>query len=143
VGAVTALPAHAPPYSEEAAPFWSGLAEGRLDLPVCDTCGHHIWYPRTWCPVCGGHDVTWTTLSGRGVVYARTVLHRAMGPWADAAPFAIAYVELAEGPRVLTNIVADDPGAVLIGMPVAAVFVPVDEPDGSPATHLLRFRPTP
>ena len=21
--------------------------------PVCDACGHHIWYPRSWCPVCG------------------------------------------------------------------------------------------
>ncbi len=137
---MTALPAPPPPVNDETAPFWRALADGRLEVPVCDACGHHIWYPRTWCPVCGGDTVTWTTLSGRGTVYARTILHTAMGPWGAAAPFVIAYVELAEGPRVLTNVVADDPGAVAVGTAVEAMFVPVDEPsDRSPATHLLRF----
>jgi uncharacterized OB-fold protein len=86
--------------------------------------------------------VTWTTLSGEGTVYARTILHRGQGPWREAVPFVIAYVELAEGPRVLTNVVADDPEIVDVGTEVEAIFVPVDEPrDGSPATHVLRFRP--
>jgi uncharacterized OB-fold protein len=139
---VSALPAPAPPVNDETAPFWAALAAGRLELPVCDACGHHIWYPREWCPVCQGDTVTWTALSGRGTVYARTILHKAMGPWAAAAPFVIAYVELDEGPRVLTNVVTDDPAAVVIGTPVEAVFVPVDAPsDSSPATHLARFRP--
>ena len=79
-------------------------------LPVCDACGHHIWYPRSWCPVCRHESVTWTELTGRGTVHARTVLRRAVGPWRDAAPYVVAYVELEEGPRVLTNVVADDPG---------------------------------
>ena len=140
---MTALPAPAPPVTDDTAPFWAALGEGRLELPVCDRCGRHIWYPRSFCPVCGGGEVTWTTLSGRGTVYARTILHKAMGPWGAATPFVIAYVELAEGPRVLTNVVTDDPTSVAIGTEVEAVFVPVDEPaDGSPATHLLRFAPT-
>ena len=140
---MTALPAPAPPVNDETAPFWTALADGRLELPVCDTCGHHIWYPRTWCPVCRTDAVTWTALSGRGTVYARTILHKAVGAWGAAAPFVIAYVELEEGPRVLANVLADDPTTVAIGIPVEAVFIPVDEPDaGSPATHLLRFSPT-
>jgi uncharacterized protein len=140
---MSALPAPAPPVNDETAPFWTALGEGSLALPVCDSCGHHIWYPRGWCPVCQHGGVTWTTLSGRGTVYARTILHKGMGPWGDAAPFVIAYVELDEGPRVLTNVITDDPRAVEVGMPVAAVFTPVDAPlEGSPATHLLRFSPT-
>jgi uncharacterized OB-fold protein len=139
---VTALPAPAPPVNEETLPFWTALAEGRLEVPVCDACGHPIWYPRAWCPVCQGDAVTWTALSGRGTVYARTILHKAMGPWGRAAPFVIAYVELEEGPRVLTNVVTDDPFAVTVGTEVDAVFTPVDEPvEGSPGTHLLRFAP--
>ena len=139
---MTALPAPAPPVNDETAPFWAALADGRLELPVCDACGHHIWYPRTWCPVCQSDAVTWTALSGDGTVYARTILHKAMGAWGAAAPFVIAYVELEEGPRVLTNVLTDDPASVAIGTPVEAVFVPVDEPEaGSPATHLLRFVP--
>ena len=140
---MSSLPSPAPPVNDETAPFWSALAEGRLAVPVCDRCGHHIWYPRGWCPVCQHDSVTWTTLSGRGRVYARTILHKAMGPWGAATPFVIAYVELDEGPRILTNIVTDDPAAVVVDTPVTAAFVPVDEPrDGSPATHLLRFTPT-
>jgi hypothetical protein len=82
-------------------------------------------------------------MSGRGTVYARTILRKAMGPWGAAAPFVVAYVELDEGPRILTNVVTDDPSSVAVGTPVEAVFVPVDDPDeGSPATHLLRFAPT-
>jgi uncharacterized OB-fold protein len=139
---MTALPAPAPPVNGETVPFWAALAEGRVEVPVCDACGHHIWYPRTWCPVCQGDAVTWTALSGRGTVYARTILHKAMGGWGRAAPFVIAYVELDEGPRVLTNVVTDDPSSVVIGTTVEALFVPVDDvAEGSPATHLLRFRP--
>jgi uncharacterized OB-fold protein len=143
VVAVSPLPAPAPPVNEETAPFWAALGAGRLDLPVCDACRHHIWYPRDWCPVCRHEQVTWTTLSGRGTVYARTILHKAMGPWGAAAPFVIAYVELDEGPRVLTNVVTDDPATVDVGTTVEAVFAPVEDPrEGSPATHLLRFSPT-
>ena len=111
---------------------------------MCDACGHHIWYPRSWCPVCQHDAVTWTTLSGRGTVYARTILHKAMGPWGDAAPFVIAYVELDEGPRVLTNVLTDDPDADRrSATPSRRCSCRWTSPtDGSPATHLLRFAPT-
>ena len=136
------LPAGRPPYSDEAAPYWAAAAEGRLVLPVCDACGHHIWYPRSWCPVCEGDAVTWTELSGTGTVYACTTIRKSMGPWAAAAPYVAAYVELAEGPRLLTNIVTDDPGSIAIGQLVVAVFVPVDaDADDHPAQAILRFTP--
>ena len=131
--------------NDETAPFWAALGAGRLDLPVCDACGHHIWYPRSWCPVCQHEAVTWTTLSGRGTVYARTILHRSMGRGVSAAPFVIAYVELDEGPRVLTNVVTDDPSSIEIGTAVEAMFVPVDEPqrgvarDPPPAVRAYRL----
>ena len=52
------------------------------------------------------------------------------------SPYVLAYVELEEGPRVLTNVVECDPEAVRIGDAVAAVFH--DTGEGS---ALLRFRP--
>ncbi|MGQ0831360.1 MAG: Zn-ribbon domain-containing OB-fold protein [Microthrixaceae bacterium] len=135
------LPVLAPLSNAETEPFWTGAAAGRLVLPRCDACGHHIWYPRSWCPVCGSDAVTWTELSGRGSIYAVTVIRRAMGPWADAAPFAAAYVELAEGPRILTNVVTDAPERLRVGDAVRAVFVPVvvGEPDGAPPRAIVRF----
>lgn len=139
------LPAHRPPFNKEATPYWEATAEGRLVLPVCDACGHHIWYPRSWCPVCGSDEVTWTEMSGRGTVYARAILHKGMGPWAAATPYVGAYVELDEGPRILTNIVTDDPSAVEVGMAVTATFVAVegsDADDGKVPQAILRFTPT-
>ena len=138
---MTSLPTYRPPFNPEAAPYWAAAAEGRLVLPVCDECGHHIWYPRAWCPVCGHGSVTWTELSGRGTVYTCTVIRKAMGPWAAAAPYVGAYVELDEGPRILTNVVTDDPDLVHIGMAVTATFVPLSEEADAPPQALLRFTP--
>jgi uncharacterized OB-fold protein len=141
VGTVSTLPSDRPPFNPEAAPFWAAAAEARLVLPICDACGHHIWYPRAWCPVCGGGSVTWTEMSGRGTVYACTVIRKGMGPWAAAAPYVGAYVELEEGPRILTNVVTDDPAAVTIGMAVSVAFVPVADDPGAPPQAILRFTP--
>jgi uncharacterized OB-fold protein len=139
---MTDLPVGRPPFNPEAAPFWSAATEGRLVLPACDACGHVIWYPRSWCPVCGGGSVTWTEMSGRGTVYACTVFRKGMGAWAAAAPYVGAYVELDEGPRVLTNIVTDDPSSVHVGLAVTAVFVPIeDDRDDAEAQAILRFTP--
>jgi uncharacterized OB-fold protein len=138
---VSELPVPTPSYNAEAEPFWTAAADGRLVLPVCDACGHHIWYPRSWCPVCGDEAVTWTELSGRGTVYACTVLRKGMGPWAASAPYVAAYVELAEGPRILANVVTDDPGRVRIGDAVTAVFVPVALEADQPRQAILRFTP--
>jgi uncharacterized protein len=146
---MSGLPSTRPSYNEEAAPYWEATAAGRLVLPVCDECGHVIWYPRSWCPVCESGAVTWTEMSGRGTVYACTVIRRAMGPWAAAAPYVGAYVELEEGPRVLTNVVTDDPDGVHVGMAVTATFVPATDDGDSDgdgdgdgvAQAILRFTP--
>jgi uncharacterized OB-fold protein len=139
------LPAARPPRNAEAAPYWDAAAAGRLVLPVCNACGLVIWYPRSWCPACGAESVVWTELSGRGTVYACTVIRKGMGPWAAAVPYVGAYVELEEGPRVLTNVVTDDPSSVHVGMAVTAVFVPVvgggDDDSGGPSA-ILRFTPS-
>ena len=87
-------------------------------------------------------------MSGRGAVYARTVIRKAMGPWAAAAPYVGAYVELEEGPRILTNVVTDDPDGVHIGRPSTATFVPIDDDQEPPsarrsARRRRRRRPRP
>lgn len=120
----------------ESRPFWDGLAAGQLRLQRCGDCAAVIWYPRGMCSQCGSFGLIWFTASGRGAVYSFTVVRRAAGPFGAAVPYVVAYVELAEGPRVLTNIVDCDPGLVRIGQPVRAAFDP-----GEAGRALLRFRP--
>jgi uncharacterized protein len=115
--------------------FWEGAGQGRLMLPRCERCDKVIWYPRTICPACGASAVAWFEASGRGTVYSFTVVHNGEGAFAQATPFAIAYVELEEGPRVLTNLIGD-PAGWAIGQAVQAVF---DRPD-SGGYPLLRFQ---
>jgi uncharacterized OB-fold protein len=56
-----------------------------------------------------------------------------MPEFRDAVPYVVAYVQLDEGPQLLTNIVGCDPSAVSIGMRVKVDFVPVAAaPHGSP-----------
>jgi len=130
------LPTNAPPVSNETQEFWDATAEGRFLLKRCDACGTVIWYPRFLCPDCHSTETSWFEASGKGTVYSYTVPRRGQGPWRDAVPFIVAYVELEEGPRILTNLVGVEPDAVEIGMPVEVTWH--DTGEGS---ALYRFTP--
>jgi uncharacterized OB-fold protein len=80
--------------------------------------------------------VSWFEATGRGTIYSFTVVRQAFGDWKPFVPYVIAYVELDEGPRVLTNIVDCDPERVAIG---DTVQLAIDRsPDGS---GVYRFAP--
>ena len=130
------LPTPAPRTSLETEEFWKATAEGKLLLKRCDDCSTVIWYPRSFCPACSSMSTSWFEASGRGTVYTFTIVHKARGPWAGSAPYVTAYVELEEGPRVMTNVVDCEPSEVTVGMPVEVVFH--DTGDGA---ALYRFRP--
>ena len=130
------LPVPGPDRTPDADEFWQATSEGRLVLAHCDECEEVIWYPRHMCPVCGGTAVSWVDASGHGTVYSFTVVYRSPGIFQSAVPYVVAYVELDEGPRVLTNIIDCDPEQVRIGQSVEVVFF--DTGEGS---ALYRFRP--
>ncbi len=98
--------------------FWSAAKEGRFLVRKCKSCGEAHWYPRAVCPFCASTDTEWVPGSGRGTIYSYCVMRRA------AEPFVMAYVTLAEGPSMMTNIVDCDFDAIAIGQPVELVFKP-------------------
>ena len=133
------LPAPAPLVLPEVKPFWDGTAEGRLLLPRCEDCQVFIWYPRPFCPSCASTRVSWVEASGRGTVYSYTINRRGqadLSAYKEAGVYVLAYVELDEGPRMMTNIVDCDPDSVKIGQRVQVVFHDTGE-----GTALPRFRP--
>lgn len=133
----SSLPAPPIEPSPDNQPHFDGLVEGRLLLPRCDDCEQVFWYPRTHCPLCGSSSVYWWEASGRGSVYSFTVVRRTDGPYAGAVPYVLAYVELEDGPRLMTNIVGlDEPESLEVGQPVEAVFEV-----GGEGPPMLRFRP--
>jgi uncharacterized protein len=126
-----------PSPSDQSAAFWAATAEGRFLIQRCKRCQATIFYPRVNCTSCGSTDLANEAASGQGTVFTYTIArrptHRA---FAEAGPYVIAIVELAEGPHVTTNIVDCDPADVSIGMAVEVCFAP--EVDG---IALPLFRP--
>src|SRR5439155_447180 len=72
-------------------------------------------------------DLEWVQASGRGTLHTFTVVNRGARDFPLGTPYVIAIVELAEGPRLMTNLVdvETDPARLRIGMPVEVVFTDV------------------
>jgi uncharacterized OB-fold protein len=130
-----ALPAQSPGVTLETQPFWDATREGRLVLPRCDDCEYVIWYPRRFCPACGSRNVSWFDAAGTGTVYTYTIVTKGTGSYRDAGPYVVAFVELDEGPRLMTNIVDTPTDSVAVGQRVTVVFTPTED-----GTALARFR---
>lgn len=112
----------------DTAPFWAATLAGRLDLQRCDACRRIVVYPRARCPYCHADALTWTTMSGRGTVYASTIVYRpADESFAADVPYVVALVDLEEGARLMTRIVDCPPASVRTGMAVAVRFRPVSD----------------
>jgi uncharacterized OB-fold protein len=116
--------------------FWKATSEGRFILQRCDACDLVVWFPRKHCPECWTENLTTFDASGEGTVYSYTVIRKVANEYKQATPFVVAYVELAEGPRIMTNIVGCEVDSVRVGMPVAIEFHDTGE-----GNALYRFHP--
>lgn len=121
-------PRPVPDVTPETETYWAGAAEGRLLLCECSDCGLVYHYPRALCPDCFSEDIDWVEASGTGVVYSYSTTAAISGWPEDDLPLLVAYVELEERPRMITNLDAD-PNAVEIGMRVEVQFVETSELD--------------
>jgi len=105
----------------ETKPYWEAAADGKLLYKKCSACGEPHFYPRANCPFCFSDRTAWQQASGDGVIYTYSVMRRGA-----PEPYAIAYVTLAEGPTMMTNIVDCDLDGIRIGQKVKVVFKPSD-----------------
>jgi len=124
-----------PKPSPVSAPFWEAARRHELKLQYCGACNAFIYYPRDRCPNCFSEGMEWRPVSGRGKVYSYTVVRRASSRAFADGPYVLAIVELEEGPRMTTNIVAP-PEQVRVEMPVTVCF-----DDVTPQHTLVKFKP--
>ena len=108
----------------ETRPYWDGCAAGELRIQRCVDCREPYFYPRDICPACGSANVEWFAASGRATLYSYIINHRPAPGFEDEAPYAIAVVQLAEGPRLMTSIrgVPATPEALVLDMPLRVAF---------------------
>ncbi len=111
-----------PQASPETRHFWEGTKSGELRLQSCDECNRVYFPPRPFCPGCGSRSVSVFAASGKATLYSYVINHR-RHPAFDG-PYAIAVVELEEGPRMMTNIVESPqtPEALQLDMPLEVTF---------------------
>ncbi len=101
------------PYGDAlTAPFWEGARRHELLLQRCGGCGTHQFYPRPFCLDCLSDDVEWVPASGQGEIYALTTVRIQTAPEFEP-PYAVALVQLDEGPRMLGRL--PDPDTCRIG----------------------------
>ncbi|MGG8408411.1 Zn-ribbon domain-containing OB-fold protein [Streptomyces sp. 12297] len=103
--------------------YWEAAAAGRLLVRRCGGCGRAHHYPREFCPYCWSEDVTWERASGRATLYTWSVVHRNdLPPFGGRVPYVAAVVDLAEGPRMMTELVDCPEGGPAVGMELVVAF---------------------
>lgn len=115
--------------------FWEAAAEGRLVIQRCKACRRLRHPPMPACPHC--RSLEWDTIDseGRGTLVTFTVVHRPVVP-PFKAPYVVGVVALAEGTRLVAELVGVEAPQVSIGMPLVVDFLR----DGDSLT-LPVFRP--
>jgi uncharacterized protein len=95
-----------PRVTEFTKPFWEGLDDGVLRTTRCDKCGYMTFPPKPICPDCWSKNVQWVDLAGRGVLYTYTEVSAAPAMFADETPYVLCLVDLDEGVRCLSRVLA-------------------------------------
>lgn len=132
---VMSRPIPAPAVTLESKPFWDAAAEGRFLVKRCTACSKVHWYPRTICPFCASDATVWEESPGEGEVYTFSIMRRS-----PTGPYALGYVTLDEGVRVMTNFVDVSPEDLKIGMRVKVRFQPTEGEGGPPAPVFAPIR---
>jgi len=103
--------------------FWDAARERRLLIQRCNACGEAYFYPRPFCPKCWSEDVAWEEASGNATLYTWSVVHvNDLPPFNGRVPYVAAVVDLAEGPRMMTNVVDCEADALKVGMPLRVEY---------------------
>jgi uncharacterized protein len=126
-----------PHIDEESRPWWEAAQRHELYIQKCRNCGDLRFHPRALCTNCMSSRTEWVRCKGTGKIYTFTVTNQNQASgFRDSLPYVMAWVEVEEGLKMLTNIVDCPPEQVKIGMPVEAVF-----DDVTPEVTLVKFRP--
>ena len=115
---------HVPQPTPNTQPYFDYAARGELRIQRCEDCGHCFFYPRTACPMCSSERLEWMLCSGRATLHTYLINNRPAVGFEEETPYAIAVVQLEEGPRMMTNVVGvpQTPEHLVLDMELEVVF---------------------
>jgi len=118
-------------------PFWDSLRQRSIKVQRCASCGAFRHVPKEICAKCYSTSFSWEPVSGRGVVYTYTIVHRApTAAYQGSAPYTIVHVAMDEGFRIVGTMTGNDPDSMEIGAPVRVVYT-----DLAPEWTIVEFEP--
>lgn len=86
--------------------FWSATGRRELCYQQCDACDRIVFYPRSHCTGCTGGRLSWRVSKGLGTIYSYSVVRQSYHPFfKKLLPYVVAWVDLDEGPRLVSNLV--------------------------------------
>lgn len=109
---------------EDTRAFWAATAAHRFIYGQCNACGTVVFYPRAHCTGCTQGQLIEKNCAGTGTIYSYSVVRQSYHPFfRTRAPYIVAWIDLDEGPRFLSNVIdAGEPSIELIGRRVAIVW---------------------
>jgi len=112
-----------PIINEDNTPYWEYAKKHELRMQKCTRCGHIRFPVSVVCPKCHSLEAEWARLSGKGKVYSYVIYHMAYHPsYKDDIPYAVAIIQLDEGPRMESNVTGCQMEDIKIDMPVEVYF---------------------
>ena len=103
----------------DTADFWAATLDKEFKYQQCDNCEKIIFYPRRTCTGCTDSKLQWKVSKGLGKVYTFSIVRLSYHPFfKQKLPYVVAWIDLDEGPRILSNVVGCDADACKIGMDV-------------------------
>ncbi|MFC1907346.1 Zn-ribbon domain-containing OB-fold protein [Chloroflexota bacterium] len=107
----------------ETQPFWDYCKKNELRMQKCAQCSYIRFPASIVCPKCHSMNAEWVKLSGKGKVFSfSTVRYLYYKAFSNDIPYAVASIELEEGPRMLSNIIGCEVEDIKIDMPVEVQF---------------------
>ncbi|MFO7835031.1 MAG: Zn-ribbon domain-containing OB-fold protein [Promethearchaeia archaeon] len=119
--------------------YLTNIENSEFKAYKCSECGAILAPPSGACYSCGGTDMEWTTVSGKGTLVSYTVIHVSPDEFVDEVPYYVAIVKLEEGTSITSRLMGFDPlkpeEELEIGMDLV-----LDYQKGSSGKTYLAFR---
>ena len=113
--------------SEDSEIYWNGCKEHKFLIQKCKDCGAYN-FPPGFCKNCMSMNSEWVEASGKGRVFSWVIFHQAFHKaFKNDIPYAVAEIQLEEGPLILSNLVNCKPEEIKEGMEVEVVFDDADD----------------
>ncbi len=112
-----------PAYDNVNRKYWESAREHVLVIQQCQDCGNLMFPPAGVCSSCLSENLGWKKASGKGRVWSFNIFHQVY--WAsfkEEVPYNVVWVELEEGPMMISKMVGIKNEDIRVDMPVEVDF---------------------